>query len=168
MENVNNIGKLYLNMILKEDEPIAMVKRSIDYVKDSVVGMYLTLAYTNVKPETSLLLELLEKYGAEVFFFQWIDDFSAARQFAMDQAPHGSNQYIYWQDADDVLNDSYALKQIFQDALKFKWASVFLVYWYRVSLDAQGEVRDILIEHKRERIIRNDGTFKWLGMLHET
>jgi len=155
-------------MILKEDEPIAMVKRSIDSVKDSVDGMYITLTYTNVKPETSPLLELLEKYGAEVSFFQWIDDFSAARQFAMDQAPHGSNQYIYWQDADDVLNDSYALKQIFQDALKFKWASVFLVYWYRVSLDAKGEVRDILIEHKRERIIRNDGTFKWLGMLHET
>lgn len=156
-------------MILAEDEPVAMVSRSIDTVKEHVDGMYITVTYRDVKPETSPLLDLLKEYGAQVSFFQWVDDFSAARQFAMDQAPHGPDQYIYWQDADDVLANPEYLRPVFNDAFQMGWAAVFLNYWYRVSIDEEkGDIKDILIEHKRERIVRNDGTFRWKGMLHET
>jgi len=37
-----------------------------------------------------------------------------------------------------------------------------------VDLDENGNIRNVVIDHMRERIVRNDGTFKWVGMLHET
>lgn len=168
MQNVNKKGNIYLNMILKQDEPVEMVRRSIDSVKDYVDGMYITVTYSDEKPGTSPLLDLLSEYGAKVSFFKWVDDFAAARQYAMDQAPHGKDQYIYWHDADDILLYPENLPAIFKDVVAMDWSAVFMTYWYRVTLRDDGTLKDILIEHKRERIIRNDGTFKWMGKLHET
>lgn len=160
--------KLYLNMILEENEPLEMVSRGIDSVKDYVDGMYITITYSESQPETSPLIDLLHQYGAEVSFFKWIKDFAAARQFALDQAPKGSDQYVYWQDADDVLKGAEYLREALDTAVKWKWAGVFFVYLYRVELDKKDEVKEVIIEQQRERIIRNDGTYKWVGMLHET
>jgi glycosyltransferase involved in cell wall biosynthesis len=166
MDNVK--PKLYLNMILKESEPVEMVKRSIDSVKDHVDGMYITVTYGDVKPETSALIDLLHQYGAEVSYFKWVDDFSKARQYALDQIPQDPHTYVYWQDADDILKGADRLRECMEVADKLNWAGVFFVYWYRVALDEKGNPREILIEQQRERIIRNDGTYKWVGMLHET
>lgn len=44
--------------------------------------------------------EVAAKYGAKVFDFDWIDDFSAARNEAFAKA---TQEYILWLDADDVL-----------------------------------------------------------------
>lgn len=159
--------KLYLNMILGEFEPPEMVKRGIDTVKDYVDGMYITVTYGDGIPETSPLVTLLKEYGANVSFFAWTDDFSEARQYALDQVPRGENIYIYWQDADDVLQGAEFLREALDTAIKLKWAGVFFDYWYRVSLNEEDQVKEILIEQKRERIVRNDGTYRWRGMLHE-
>jgi len=95
-----------------------MVSKSIDSVKDYVDGMYITVTYNDVKPETSALLDLLHQYGAEVSFFKWIDDFSKARQYALDQVPQGPHNYIYWQDADDILKGAENLRDCLIDADK--------------------------------------------------
>lgn len=165
MEKVK--GTLYLNMILKEDEPVEMVKRSIDSVKDYVDGMYITVTYKQTKPEQSQLLDLLHKYKATVSTFKWTDSFADARNHAMSQVPRSDTTFIYWQDADDVLRNAKVLPKLLADAIELNHAAVFLTYWYAVELDKKGEVREILIEHKRERLIRNDDSFKWIGDLHE-
>ncbi len=157
-------------MIIEEGEPLEYVQRSIDSVKDYVDGMYITVTYKgDVQPESSALIDLLHQYGAEISFFKWIKNFAAARQFALDQVPKGEDMYVYWQDADDQLlqKGKANLRQIFEEAVAQKWAGVFLTYWYRVTLDENQEVKEIIIEHQRERIIRNDGTYKWVGQLHE-
>jgi glycosyltransferase involved in cell wall biosynthesis len=155
-------------MIIGDFEPLEFVQRSIDSVKDYVDGMYITVTYRDQQPETSPLIELLKQYGAEVSFFKWTDDFSEARQFALDQVPRAENNYVYWQDVDDVLKGSKYLREALDTAVRWQWAGVFFTYWYRVLLDDNQKVREILIEQKRERIIRNDGTYRWKGMLHET
>jgi glycosyltransferase involved in cell wall biosynthesis len=162
--------QLYLNMIVEENEPVESVRLSIDSVKEYVDGMYITVTYRDKKPDSSALIDLLHQYKAELSFFQWVDDFAKARNFALEQVPKGPNIYIYWQDADDQLVQKGAdnLRTIFEDAYRRKWAGVFFVYWYRVELDKDNNVKEILIEQQRERIIRNDGTYKWVGMLHET
>lgn len=155
-------------MIIGDFEPLELVQRSLDSVKDYVDGMYITVTYSDQQPETSPLTELLTQYGAEVSWFKWTDDFAEARQFALDQVPRAENIYIYWQDVDDVLKGAGHLRDALQTAVKHQWAGVFFTYWYRVIIDEKGKVREILIEQQRERIIRNDGTYKWIGMLHET
>lgn len=49
-------------------------------------------------------VEVAEKAGAKVFKFDWIDDFSAARNFALEQA---TGDYILQLDADEFLKAKY-------------------------------------------------------------
>lgn len=161
--------KLYLSMILAEYEPEDIVQRSINSVSEYVDGIYVTVTYKDKTPKkTSKLVKALNKLGANVSYFKWTKDFAEARQFAMDQVPHGPHNYIYWQDADDVLRNAQNLKVVVNEMEKLNVAAWFFPYWYQVDLDEKGEVREIVVEHKRERIIRNDNTFKWIGSLHET
>jgi tetratricopeptide (TPR) repeat protein len=144
-------------------------KRSIDSLQNAVDGIYVAVTYKD-KPTSpdSPLLKLLKQYNANVFLFQWVYDFAAARQFVMDKTPKGENCYIYWQDADDVLVNSEKLHQIADEAYQGRWAAVAFEYQYMVDLDKDGNIRDILVRQKRERIIRNDDGFKWTSALHET
>ena len=45
--------------------------------------------------------EVAEKHGARVFHFEWCDDFSAARNFAIDQCRH---EWVLALDADEMLS----------------------------------------------------------------
>lgn len=156
-------------MIIKDDEPLEFVTRSIESVKDYVDGLYLTVTYNDVEPkQNNPLVEYLNTIGANVSFFKWVYDFSAARQFALDQVPKGSDKFIYWQDVDDVLDNAPALRNLLANCVKNNIAAMFFEYLYNVELDEENNIKEVLITHKRERIVRNDGTFKWIGMLHET
>lgn len=160
--------KVALNMILKQDEPVSIVKRAIDSVFPYVDGVFITLTYKDDKLEKSPLIDFLtQKYKANLSFFKWVNDFAAARNFAMAQVPK-DYYYIFWFDADDILQGGQYLKQVAREGFLARLSAIFFTYWYKVDLDENGEVREIVIEHKRERLIRNDGTYKWIGMLHET
>jgi len=162
--------QLYLSMILAEIEPIKIVERAIDSVFDQVDGVYITITYNKRSPgKSSKLYKFLKKkYQANISFFKWVDDFSMARNFAMDKLPRGGSSYFIWQDADDIWIDAHLIREIFDKMIETGIKSVFLPYWYQVELDENGDIRQILTEQKRERIVINDGTFKWVAPLHET
>ncbi|GBD04189.1 SPBc2 prophage-derived glycosyltransferase SunS [bacterium HR19] len=46
--------------------------------------------------------EIAREFGAKVYFFQWCDDFSAARNESL---KHATCDWIMWLDADDVIDD---------------------------------------------------------------
>lgn len=169
-EKKQRSSNLYLNMILKWDEPIEMVRRSISSVIEYVDGAYITITFPddNFKKNTPLEKVLKKEFGANVSYFKWVDDFSAARNFALTQVPRGKNNFIYWQDADDTLQGAEHLHDISDIAATYSHAAVFFHYWYMVDFDENGEIRNVVVDQVRERVVRNDGTFKWVGMLHET
>ena len=159
--------KVALSMILAEDEPADIVKRSIESIEKFVDGIFITVTYKEKQPGDSPLIQILKEKKANISFWKWNYRFDEARNFAASQIPKDYLFYI-WQDADDIWYNTNQLPQIIKDAYLNNWSAVFFNYWYLVELDEQGNIRQILVEHKRERLIRNDDTFKWIGRLHET
>lgn len=157
-------------MILGDFESPETVKRSIDSVIEYVDKAYITVTYKKTKPRTNKkLIKLLNSYSKiEVSFFKWTFDFAEARNFALDQVPKGERVFIYWHDADDRLEGGENLRKIVDDMMSYNQSGVYLDYLYQVELDEEDQVRNILVEHKRERVIRNNYTWKWIGGLHET
>lgn len=156
-------------MIIGDFEPVEIVERSINSVKDVVDDLYITITHKGDQPKDDHpLVVLLKSFNANISFFKWTYNFAEARQFALDQTPKSKDNYIYWQDADDVLVNAPKLREALEAMVRVGAAAIYFDYWYQVDLDEKGNVREILIKHKRERIIRNDDTWRWVGDLHET
>jgi len=98
--------------------------------------------------------------GAKVYHFDWVNDFSKARQFAFDQA---TCDYMFWCDLDDSLSH----KDEF-----IKWRDNVMSlgdYWianYHYAYDFEKDMP--LCTFPRERVIKNDKSkFKWKYFVHE-
>ncbi len=102
--------------------------------------------------------EIARRYTDRVFDFEWCDDFSAARQFAFDRA---SCDWVAWVDADDVVSNAAAIRPMTAAAPR----EVGGFQWRYVS--DRDEWGNALCEFWRERCVRNDGTFRWEGRIHE-
>lgn len=84
-----------LCMIVKNEERI--LRRCLDSVADLVDE--LVIVDTGSEDATK---EIAAEYGATVYDFAWVDDFSAARNFAFSKA---TGDYVYSADADEVLDE---------------------------------------------------------------
>ena len=104
--------------------------------------------------------EIARKYTDAIYDFNWIDDFSAARNFSFDKA---TKDYLLWIDADDILLPVdrvkfMALKETLDgsvDAIMIK---------YNTGFDAQG---NITFSYFRERLVKRSNQFHWCEPVHE-
>jgi len=94
----------------------------------------------------------------DVHHFDWVDDFSAARNYSFS---HATTDYICWLDLDDLLSDNKAF---------IHWRDTVMHaahYWtakYNYAYDDKGNV---VCEFIRERVVKNDFGFKWHYFVHE-
>lgn len=87
--------RLSLCMIVRDNEnTIEPCLKSIQPWVDEIV-----VVDTGSKDRTP---EICRYYGARVFEFPWIDDFSAARNVSLD---HARGQWIFWMDSDDTISE---------------------------------------------------------------
>jgi tetratricopeptide (TPR) repeat protein len=156
-------AKIALGMILKADEPPEMLKRCLMHVGQFVDSIYLTITQEQkVKP----LEEIASLYKANVSYVKWEDDFAKARNFNLDQIP-AEYDFIIWLDVDDVLQLGSNLRAVADKALEENVDLVFCRYLYQVELNEKGSIKEIIIEHMRERLFRNKRG-RWVGGIHET
>lgn len=166
---MQNKATLYANLIVGDFESVDIVKRSIESFYRYVDGIFVTLTWTDKTPSsTHPLVKLLKEYKVNISYFKWTKNFAEARTFAMEQVPKGPTTYIFWEDSDDILVGGEHLHQIADEMVINHQAGIFFDYWYQVELNPDGSVREILVKHKRERIIIHNDTWKWIGDLHET
>jgi len=114
---------------------------------------------------TDKTVKIAKSMGADVFVFEWIDDFSAARNFSLEQA---SGNWIVVMDGDDRFTVSDAkklhtlLEQIESDADKRdKYLAVSCTM---VNIDDQNRPTSSLI---RILAFRNDPAIRFSGRIHE-
>ncbi len=157
------MSKIAVGIIIKNDEELKILERAVHSVIKHVDAIYITATTTpNYK-----IQKFCKEIGAHYSFFKWANDFSKARNFNMQQIPK-EYEWFFWMDTDDVVQGA----ENFQDAIKLAEANnikaIFARYLYQVELDEKGKIKQILIEHLRERLVRNDGTFQWVAPIHET
>lgn len=150
-------------MIVKDDSEEKSLRRGLNTVAPFVDAIYIT---TTAKPNKKII-KLCKEYGAVHSYFEWVNDFSKARNFNFAQVPQ-EYEWIFWMDADDILQGGKTLREAVALAENNNIKSVFARYLYQVDADEKGNIKEILIEHLRERLIRNDGTYEWVAPIHET
>lgn len=142
-----------LCMIVKnEEDTIARCLESVKGVVDEII-----IVDTGSSDRTK---EIANIYTSEIYDFQWIDDFSAARNFSFSKA---TREYILWLDADDVLlpEDEEMLKEL-KETLDSSVDSVTAKY--NVAFDEYG---NITLSYRRNRLVKRTNNFKWYGFVHE-
>ncbi|WP_099204772.1 glycosyltransferase [Scatolibacter rhodanostii] len=104
--------------------------------------------------------EIAKQFTDKVYDFEWIEDFSAARNYSFSQA---TQDFCMWLDADDIIEDSEIEKII---ALKETLPTdVNVVYMkYNTGFDEKGNVS---FSFYRERLIRRSCGMIWRGAVHE-
>ncbi len=139
-------------IVRNEEEVLARCLDSVAGVVDEVV-----IVDTG---STDATVEIARRYTDRVFFFRWIDDFAAARNFAFSK---GRMDYLLWLDADDVLleSDRRALYHL-KGALSPEVDVVMLPY--HVAVDSRGRP---VFSYYRERLLRREAGFRWIGAIHE-
>lgn len=142
-----------LCMIVKNEETV--LARCLD----SIQGLFDELIIVDTGSEDSTR-EIAARYTENIYSYPWKLDFAAARNFSFSKA---TCKYIFWMDADDVLEVSHKEDFLVWKEKDFHSADmVFLPY--HIASDKFGNP---LISCDRERIIRNHAGFLWKGRVHE-
>lgn len=103
-------------------------------------------------------VDVARRYTDRLFDFVWRDDFAAARQHAFEQT---TGDWVGWVDADDVVVGAEHIRGLAAGAA----SDVGAIYWrYALDFDAAGQAQ---CQFWRERLVRNDGSWRWQGRIHE-
>ncbi len=104
--------------------------------------------------------EIAQKYNAKIYDFQWVDDFSAARNYSFSKA---TQDYIFWLDADDVImeEDIIRFRQL-KESLDSRIDVVMMRY--NLGVDDKGNVTTT---YYRERLLKRSRNFKLYDPIHE-
>ncbi|BBI32708.1 glycosyltransferase family 2 protein [Cohnella abietis] len=142
-----------LCMIVKnEEEGLAKCLSSVKGIADEIV-----IVDTGSTDRTK---EIAAQFTDRIFDFEWINDFSAARNYSFSKA---TKKYILWLDADDQIQEKDRLLFIkLKKKLTLDVDSVTMSY--NLAFDESGNVTSSL---RRNRLVRRDRSFQWIGPVHE-
>src|SRR3984893_16160231 len=142
-----------LCMIVKNEEEV--LHQCLNSVKEICDEMIIVDTGSTDKTK-----EIAKQFTEKVIDFKWIDDFSAARNFAFS---HATMDYILWLDADDILlkEDQQQFK-ILKNNLDVSIDAVSMIY--NIAFDQYGNPT---FSYRRNRLVKRENNFKWIGPVHE-
>lgn len=142
-------------MIVKNEE--AVLARCLDSLRG--IAEEIIIVDTGSTDGTK---EIAAKYTDKIFDFTWINDFSAARNFAFSKA---SMDYIYSADADEVIEEKDRKK--FLDLKQVLLPEVEIVEMIYVNPEDCNMVYNFTKE-PRPKLFKRLREFRWIDPIHET
>ncbi|MCM3644916.1 glycosyltransferase family 2 protein [Priestia aryabhattai] len=142
-----------LCMIVKnEEDSIGRCLESIYQLVDEI-----NIIDTGSNDQTK---KIASNYTDRIYDFEWVHDFSKARNYAFEKA---TKDYILWLDADDVFLEEDQQKLL---ALKLNLESSVdsVTMKYILATDEYGNVTSSL---RRNRLVKRRNGFRWIGAVHE-
>lgn len=185
--------KIALSMIVRGDgEDHAKMNRALESIAPHVDGIYVTI--TGPRNLVSKTEEVLKKYNVNISYneaqwtatkesVEWLKSFfgydpelkAGDKIFVFDEARnHSMNQipkdydWLLWLDSDDIFRGGENLHKLAEVGIKQDIEAFYFNYIYQAEFDEQGQIKHRIIEHLRERLLRNNGVFKWIAPIHET
>ncbi|KAF0142448.1 MAG: glycosyl transferase family 2 [Stygiobacter sp.] len=142
--------RLTLSMIVKNEEKY--IKDCLESVKD--IADEIIIIDTGSTDDT---IRIAESYGAKVYNFEWVNDFSAARNFALGKS---TGEWILYLDADERMdaNSIHELKRIIGTSQR-------VGYYCTVKSIDREESRDNSMSYVR--LFANSPEIKFVGKVHE-
>jgi len=152
-EMKQKIPTISLCIIVKNEEDV--IGRCLDSVQGIVDEIVVVDTGSNDRTK-----EIVKRYTNKLYDFPWINDFSAARNFAFRLA---TQDYILWLDADDVIlepdrENFLTLKNSLDPAVDS------VTMHYHLAQDEKGNITSSL---RRNRLVKRVNNFKWIGAVHE-
>lgn len=144
------MATISLCMIVKNEE--AVLDRCLKSVKTLVDEIIIVDTGSNDKTKL-----IAKKYTNKIYDFEWCNDFSKARNFAIKNAV---SDYVMWLDADDVVP-----AKTISGLLKIK--NNLSADIYMLKYDIAFIKNKSTFSYFRERIIRNCDLCKFVGAVHE-
>jgi glycosyltransferase involved in cell wall biosynthesis len=146
--------KISACLIVKNEEKT--LPRCLDSVKDIVSEIIVVDTGS-----TDRTVEVAESYGAKIYHFEWINDFAAAKNYAISKA---RGNWIIFLDADEYFtSDSIPLiPDIIKKAHKNKYD---FIMGYMSHLDTGSN--KLFESSFKIRIFRNDVNIRYKGAIHE-
>lgn len=104
-------------------------------------------------------INIAKKYTTNIYTFEWIDNFSEARNFSFSKA---TKDYIMWLDADDYIPQTEIDKIVNLKNTTIEFPSMFL---FKYCMGFENETPTF--EFYRERLIKRSANLQWQGFIHE-
>ncbi len=147
-----NQKNLSLAMIVKDEEDC--IKRCLD----SVINLVDEIIIVDTG-STDKTIEICQSCNAQVFSYQWNNDFAAARNFGLDKV---TRDWILWLDADEEVAENR--NQINQGSLfdDYDALSIPIINFYGEKID-----HDQVVQIGQPRLFRNHMGFRFENKVHE-
>lgn len=139
-------------LIMKNEE--LNLPRVLDSIKDVVDEIYITDTGS-----TDRSVEIAKSYGAHVSHFDWVFDFSKARNFNFSQ---GKTDYALWIDCDDVLSNKEEFINWRDNCMS---AADYWLATYNYAFNPNTKTAECVFQ--RERVIKLNRGLEWKYFLHE-
>ncbi len=109
---------------------------------------------------TDKTLEIANKFNSKIFYFDWMDDFAAARNFALDKA---TGQFILSIDADEYLQNPTSVIEALKNHKKETGG--WLVNVISEVKNEHGQIEKM--QSSLLRLFRNSPNIRFKGIIHE-